>query len=195
MLNSEPTIVLYKSLTCGHCDDLSKIWDTPPPGGNISVMDALKRINPKIRFSVVTAKDQDGRFDEKLYPSDLIRYGGRFPTILLIPGNLWDAAMAKLGPKNDVKLINGVQIMNAKWENNILRRHNKYNIMNPEDYSEWLIECQNEEAFRKVQSDLSSFIITDRLNNFVVSTKPSSSLITCDNNVCSLKLMPRRNKY
>lgn len=194
MLNSEPTVVLYKSLTCGHCDELTKIWDVPPLGGTISVMDALKRINPKIRFSVVTAKDQDGKFDEKLYPSDLIRYSGRFPTILLIPGSLWDAAMSKLGPKNDVKLINGVQIMNAKWENNFLKRFVKYNIMNPEDYSDWLMECQSDESFRKVQNDLSSFVRIERPNNFI-TTSGKSSLITCDDNVCSLKLIPRKNKF
>jgi hypothetical protein len=193
MFNSEPTVVLYKSLTCGYCDDLSKIWDIPPSGSNISIMDALKRVNPKIRFSVVTAKDQDGRFDEKLYPSDLIRYGGRFPTILLIPGSLWDAAMSKLGSKNDVKLIDGVQIMNGKWENNILRRFAKYNIMNPEDYSEWLIECQNDENFRRVQSDLSSFIITNRSSSLITSNK--TPLITCNDNVCSLKLIPRKTRF
>lgn len=194
MLNSEPVVVLYKSLTCGHCDDLSKIWDAPPPGGNISVMDALKQINPKIRFSVVTAKDQDGKFDEKLYPSDLIRYSGRFPTILLIPGSLWDNAVSKLGPKNDIKLINGVQIMNAKWENNVLKRFVKYNIMNPEDYSNWLMECQNDENFRKAQNDLSSFISIERVDGFVTATN-KSPLITCDDNVCSFKLIPRKNRF
>lgn len=192
MFSSEPTVVLYKSLTCGHCDDLTKIWDSAPKEGGISIMDALKRVNPKIRFSVVTAKDQDGKFDEKLYPSDLIRYSGRFPRILLIPGSLWDSAMAKLGPKNDVKLINGVQVMNAKWENNILKQHVKYNIMNPEDYSEWLIECQNDENFRRVQSDLSSFII-DKPSTLLTPT--STKILTCDENVCTMKLLPRRNKY
>lgn len=192
MFNSEPTVVLYKSETCGHCDDIAKIWDSPPDTGGVGIMDALKRINPKIRFSVVTSKDLSGKFDEKLYPSDLIRYSGDFPKILLVPGNLWDSAMAKLGPKNDVKLINGVQIMNAKWENNILRKNLKYNIMNPDDYSDWLIECQSDPNFRREQNDLSSFIPTETSKKIIV---PDKSNIVLNDNVCSFKLIPRKTKY
>ena len=84
--NPEPTVVLYKSNICRHCTALSSIWDTPPNKDEDSVVTALKKVYPKLRFYILTAKDNTGKFDENVAPKDLIRYGKWYPMILLIPG-------------------------------------------------------------------------------------------------------------
>lgn len=151
MNNSEPVIVFYKSPSCSHCRDISNIWDTPPSNNEDSIVTSLKRVNSKIRFFTVTAKNREGSFDENLAPKDLFRYANRLPQILLIPGKKWDAAMAKLGSKNDIKLIDGVKIMNAKWENGMLKENNEYNMKIPSEYEKWLKACYDDEEFKTVQ--------------------------------------------
>lgn len=149
---SEPVVVLYKSSACRHCTALSNIWDKPPSKDQDSVMTALKKVYPNLRFYVVTAKDNTGKFDENTAPKDLIRYAKWFPNILLIPGQLWDAAMAKLGPKNDVMLIDGVQIMNGRLVNGVPNYEQLYDIRKPSEFANWLKVSLENEDFRRVQS-------------------------------------------
>lgn len=151
-MSAEPVLVLYKSMGCGHCTELTKIWDTPPNKDGASITTELKKVYPKLRFMVVTAKDNTGRFDENTIPKDLIRYGLWFPMILLIPGRLWDEAMSKLGPKNDVKLIEGVQIMNGIYADNKPQYVQKYNMKKPEEFGKWLKHVLENEEFKRVQN-------------------------------------------
>jgi hypothetical protein len=153
--NPEPTVVLYKSNLCKHCTALSNIWDAPPVGGGDSVTSALKKVNPKLRFYVLTAKDNTGKFDENIAPKDLVRYGKWFPMILLIPGRLWDTAMSKLGPKNDIQLVEGVQIMNGMWDGNELKYVQKYDIRKPSEFDRWLREATENEDFKRLQNNSS----------------------------------------
>lgn len=149
---SEPTLVLYKSSVCRHCTKLSEIWDKPPAKEEDSCVSAMKKIYPKLRFYVLTAKDNTGKFDENTAPKDLIRFGKWFPMVLLIPGRMWDEAMSKLGPKNEVILTDGVQIMNGKLENGLPVYVQKHDIRKPAEFAEWLKEALNNEDFKRVQN-------------------------------------------
>lgn len=162
---SEPTLVLYKSSVCRHCTALANIWDTPPNKDEDSVTGALKKVNPKLRFYVLTAKDNTGKFDENIAPKDLIRYGKWYPMILLVPGRMWDNAMSKLGPKNDVSLVEGVQIMNGTWDGKELKYVQKYDIRKPAEFARWLRDAMDNEDFQKAQSG----------NAVVVPTIPGAS--------------------
>lgn len=148
----EPTVVLYKSGACRHCTALANIWDTPPNKDEDSVTGAMKKINPKLRFYVLTAKDNTGKFDENTAPKDLIRYGKWYPMVLLVPGKMWDNAMSKLGPKNDVQLVEGVQIMNGMWEGGELKYVQKYDIRKPAEFSRWLRDSMENEDFKRAQN-------------------------------------------
>lgn len=154
--NSEPVVVLYKSTACRHCSALSAIWDSPPSKDEDSVVAALKKINPKIRIFIVTAKDNTGKFDENTAPKDLIRYGKWFPMILLVPGRLWDTAMSKLGPKNDTRLVEGVQIMNGNWDGDTLKYSQNYDIRKPSEFGRWLKEVSANDEFKKFQNNTST---------------------------------------
>lgn len=155
-MSAEPILVLYKSSMCRHCSSLSAIWDTPPNKDEDSVSSALKKVYPKLRFYVVTAKDNTGKFDENTAPKDLIRYGKWFPMILLVPGRLWDEAMSKLGPKNDVKLVDGVQIMNGKLDNGVPKYVQEYDIRRPSEFGRWLEKALNDDEFKKVQAGIAA---------------------------------------
>jgi len=152
---SEPIIVFYKSEKCGYCTSLSKIWDKPESNSGKSIVSAIKEKYPNMRFFTVQCKEMDGKFDENTIPKDLLRYGKWFPMILLIPGNLWDRAMSKLGPNNDVKLFDGIQIMNALWKDNgkdlELKYEHKYDIRNPLEFVKWIDNSYQNENFRIAQ--------------------------------------------
>jgi len=140
----EPVVVLYKSSMCRHCKSLTDIWN--------NVTASLKGVSPKIRFFVLTANDNTGKFDENKAPKDLIRYGKWYPMIILVPGKVWDSAMANLGPKNPIEIKDGVQIMNAGWESGEIKYSQKYDIRKPDDFAKWLKESLENEDFKRVQS-------------------------------------------
>ena len=140
---TEPVVVLYKSSVCAHCRNLTNIWD--------DVTTALKSVHPKLRFYVLTSNDNTGKFDENVAPKSLIRYAKWFPMILLVPGKVWDAAMANLGPKNPIEIKEGVQIMNAIWDKEDLKYIQKYDIRKPAEFSKWLKDSLDNDEFKRVQ--------------------------------------------
>lgn len=220
MANSvpEPTVVFYKSAMCGHCTSLTNIWE---PGaknlkkGEKSVTEVLKEVYPKIRFFVVTAKDNTGKFDENTAPKDLIRYGKWFPMILLVPGRVWDAAMANLGPKNTAQILDGVQMLNCHWndkEKQELKYQQKYDIRKPEDFGRWLKEGLANDEFKRIQdgnkdngSNNNSVSTTQspsqpiqplmtpltRTNNNNVSHTSSSRTFDPPGDICSMRIISR----
>lgn len=202
---SEPVIVLYKSTTCRHCISLSEIWDKPANDGSDSVIDSLKKVYPKLRFFVLTSKDSSGKFDENTAPKDLKRYGRWFPTILLIPGKIWDNAMSKLGPKSDALLIDGVQIMNGFLKNGQAELSQKYDTRKSAEFARWLKAALDNEEFKKIQNSATNSLIVPtieqssniqphfpkiiRQNNSVSSYPNQSFEITGD--FCSMRIISR----
>lgn len=140
--NPEPVVVFYKSSQCRHCHNLSNIWGT--------VTTILKKIYPKIRFFILTA-NSTGKFDENVIPKDLIRYGKWFPMVLLVPGKIWDTAMSNLGPNNTVEIKDGVQMINAIWENGEPKYELKYDIRKAEEFGRWLKDALENDDFKRVQ--------------------------------------------
>jgi hypothetical protein len=155
MPGHEPIVVLYKAATCGACTRLSAIWDTPADKGGDSVVSAMKKVYPALRIFVIACKDMSGKFDENTAPRDMARFVRWFPMVFLIPGNVWDAAMAQLGPKNDVRIQDGVQIMNAVWNGKTVDSAHKYNPTQPAEFARWLRDAMATEDFRKIQSSVS----------------------------------------
>ena len=208
----EPVVVLYKSSVCRHCNDLMKIWDTSNKDDD-TITGALKKVNPKIRFFVLTAKDNTGKFDENTAPKDLIRYGKWYPMILVIPGRKWDAAMSKLGPKNDVELVEGVQIMNGMWDGNELKYVQKYDIRKPSEFGRWIKDAIDNDDFKRIQNgpSLSSNIIVPTiqtagshpiqplLSNIVRPGNTNNNYVAAgtidrpelNNDICSMRIISR----
>lgn len=139
---SEPVIVFIKSNGCGHCVNLYKIWD--------KVVAAMKTVNPKLRFTVVTVVNRG--IDENTVPKGLSVYLNWFPKVLLVPGRVWDSAMAKLGPKNDVEIKDGVQICNGYWSGSKVEYKQTYDIRNPDEFARWLKVALEDKDFKRVQN-------------------------------------------
>lgn len=150
--SSEPVLIFFKSEQCTHCNNLSKMWKDVEP--------VLKGVYPKLRISTITAKDNTGTFDSSKVPKDLLRYAGWFPMILLVPGNVWDAAMSNLGPKNPIIIKDGVQIMNGKFAGDKLTYAQKYDIRKPDKFGAWLKEALADKDFIRVQNSTLSNIPT-----------------------------------
>lgn len=183
---SEPVVVFYKSNTCRHCASLLSIWDKPPSKDEDSVITAMKKVYPKIRFFIVSSKDNSGKFDENTAPKDLIRYAKWFPMILLIPGKTWDLAMSKLGPKNDVQLTDGVQVLNGVWDKGELKYVYRYDIRKPSEFAKWLREALDNEDFKRVQN-----IATVQPLFSTVKKQDIKTTETKQDDVCSIRIIPR----
>lgn len=164
---SEPIVILYKSKTCSHCTNLTNIWD--------DVTAALKSVYPKIRFYVLTCNDKTGAFNENIAPKSLIKYAKWFPMIFLVPGKIWDIAMANLGPKNPIEIKEGVQIMNAEWDDSKddFRYAPKYDIRKPGEFARWLRVALENEDFKRVQTGTEVVIPTT-----TVPAKPIQPLLS-----------------
>lgn len=193
---SEPVIVLYKSSTCGHCTKLASIWD--------KVTAAVKVVYPKMRFFEVTGNGQ-GKFDPLAAPKDLARYSAWFPMILLVPGKVWDDAVSAIAKNNDVEIKEGVEIMNAVWENNVLTYKQRYDIRKPEEFGKWVKEAMENKDFKRIQEF--GIVVPTIKNNapvarstetpkvesaptsFFPSTKTGS--LKTNGDVCSMRIISR----
>jgi len=209
---AEPIVILIKSNACGHCKNISNIWD------KISV--AMKEVYPKLRIFVVTVDDNSGNFDRNKIPGGLEKYMKWFPMILLVPGNIWDNAIKEVGSRNPPTIKDGVQILNGKWDNNSLTFNVKYDIRNPAGFAEWVKDSLEIPEFKTVQnnSDYKSGSTIDtstqhksqsqsqsqsqstyssivKPNNTQGSHLPSTPLAEQSfimENVCSLRIIERR---
>ncbi len=203
MESTEPVVVLYKSEACGHCKTLWNIWNQSNNGE--SVTSELKKVYPKIRIFVATSKEMTGKFDENIYPKGLYIHKNWFPKIILVPGKLWNEAMSKLGPTNDVKLINGVQVMNGQRVGDTFKPINMYNIFKPSEFSRWLKDAMQNDEFKKYQysgnSDINIPKKQDLINKTNVNVGSSKNAINNSptyrgightNDICTMRIISRR---
>jgi hypothetical protein len=156
---SDPVVVFLKAVGCSHCDNLDSIWNTPDSVEHQSVTSALRQVNPKIRTEKVVFPYMGGEFDMNLAPRGLMWYSkGWYPMVLFVPGALWDRAMAKLGPKNDVEILEGVQVMNGvKEATQVVHNSNyrgplpirNYDVTKPSEFARWLRDCMDADTSKR----------------------------------------------
>jgi len=193
-MKSEPVIVFYKTSTCPHCNNLNKIWD--------QVTKEIKKISPNIRFFILNSTQNNGSFDNKLAPTSLIKFNAWFPMILLVPGNVWDAAMKNLGENNEVDIKDGVIILNGKFNDNKLSYVHKYDIRKPDQIAQWVKESLNDDSFKTIQNSnipiipIKKAIQPSTFQPFLSSLSKKSDtkyLESGPDNICSMKIISRPN--
>lgn len=140
---SEPVVVLIKSKHCSHCLRLEAIWD--------KVMVAIKQVYPKMRFASFMLTDPSV-FDETVLPSGLKAYRRWFPMTLLVPGMIWDQAMANIRPNSNVEIKDGVQIFNGIMSDGVLNMNMVYDGRSPSGYVSWIRDVIKNENFTRVQN-------------------------------------------
>lgn len=183
MENAEPVVVYYGATWCHNCTQLSKIWNTPTKDSP-SVVDEIRKAYPKMRFVTVTSDKREGVFDENLYPTSLRKFAAWFPMILLVPGPVWNAANAKLGPSNNVE-FKGVQIMNGRLEGERVVMEQKYR-RGPAEFRRWVEDALKAPEFRAEQYKIRSHqpLVTSKQP----SPKPEKRKKA---DVCSMRIISR----
>lgn len=130
----------------------------------------LMTIHSRLRFNEVIFDcypEVPNRYDDIGILSLFTRWR---PMIILIPGPIWDTYAAKITyPKDYKQCVEGIQIMNGIWDDNIpcseihnieqwfihhftyLTYINKYDVQNIDDIGMWILECFKNLEFLKAQ--------------------------------------------
>lgn len=103
-------MVFLMTENCAHCAQLTR-GNAYAPQCELDRMVMEMSLNYPIRVCVVTKPTMGGKFDPK-YPHDLNFYSKWFPSIILVPGSVFDAAMAD----PTAPMREGVQIYNGQWK-------------------------------------------------------------------------------
>jgi hypothetical protein len=167
------------------------------------VKEEIKKQYPNLRHYTVTAQNNTGKFDPNVAPADLINLSSWFPMLLLIPGPLWNKAMDNLGPKNPIKIREGVHILNGKFakERVVQDTSSHYNPSKGSDMIEWIGKVLEEPEF---QNDVveEATPIQPLINNMptrkIAPVLPQSMLTnnsktsSQNTDICSLRLISRQ---
>lgn len=191
---SEPILVFYKSMSCTHCRKLTSIWE--------DVIKEVRKVYPHMRFTEVVARDNTGFIDENVVPKGVTAYNTWFPMLLLIPGGLWDSAMANLGPKNPVELKDGVQVINAsRKDDGSLKYSYKYDIRQPAEIVRWIKDSYQVEDFKQVQNSNTPIMVPrkDPIAPIkpLLTTLPNPSNVqqkhvpAMEDSICSMRIISR----
>lgn len=146
---SEPILVVVKSLQCKHCTQLSLKWNI--------IFEKIKKKYPTIRHYPLIIENLNSGFDINTSPKGLKNFIKWYPSIILIPGPLWNEAMKNLGDNNRITLMENeaTKLFNGVYENNSLeleKDHSKMlDIYNPDHYLMWIEQCLNDENFKNKQ--------------------------------------------
>jgi hypothetical protein len=177
-----PVLVIIKSKQCPKCRLFEDRW--------AEISRKLRLVTP-LRFFSIMCEDMSGKFDVTRAPRDCVRYATWFPTLFLVPGRVWDAAMSNLGPHSTALVRAGVQVFNGVETDTGISRIVEYNLSLTDDIVNWLKQAISNEKFRRAEIEGSDTILTPS----IIST-PSASFIDpepSDENVCSFKLVPKYN--
>ena len=113
-----PVFVLLHAKNCGFCNTFIQAhWTTTQA--------ELKKLRPDIRIMSVLNQDMSGKsYDHSKFPQGLELWGKFFPSFIMIPGPLWDAAMAD--KTLTLKPEDGVYGMNLMFRNKVLEAYRGY---------------------------------------------------------------------
>ena len=181
MNKSDPVLLFYGTDTCPHCTNLAQIWGDVAKGPH-TVKKLVNNLYPNVRVQTIIAK---GALNEKEYPAGLKQFVRWVPMIMLIPGRMWDRAMANLSNVPPVSLIEGTQVMNAVWKGQVLERVQEFDSTKADGILAWLKKALDHPDFVRAQ------------NAPVESTAHVRPLPKIENpfkltdNVCTIKIISR----
>lgn len=138
---SEPVLLFIKSKLCGHCIKIDDIWP--------QYTDALNIAYPNLRIITFWVADNSIPLDYNTHPKALKAWAPWAPTILLIPGNEWDAAMAQLGPGSKFEFTKNVKSMNTVFDHNGTAKYvPNYDPSKPSEFVRFVSDGLKDPAFK-----------------------------------------------
>lgn len=147
MASPSPVLVLIKAEKCSACEHLTKVWN--------ECLRQMKEIVPNLIEVTIVKPTLMSPINTNNYPAILNNFHW-FPNVMLVPGKSWQEAMAQVGTGN-VTPLPGAQIFNASWVTSVtaeqhLRANTKYNLFNPQDCRNWILQAINSEEFRRANT-------------------------------------------
>jgi hypothetical protein len=109
----------------------------------------MRKIKPDLRYSIVF--NNDSKDFGTIYPLELAQYNMWDPMGLLIPGCLWNSALATIGKEHPTPLADGVKIMNGNKYDGYVYNSNLYRPGDIFEYSRWLLNALHSEEFICIQ--------------------------------------------
>jgi hypothetical protein len=201
-MESQPVFILLTAKGCGHCTKLYEIWP--------SIKSKIEGLPNKITIVEIRQEGTQANINPSIYPKDLETYRKWFPMILLVNGSVWNKAMSNLGVNNDVKL--NAAIMNGKMGEKGPEFKSQYGKIDPDSVAKFITETLSSNGWSAADKKLPVSIPTIQptnktlintgngasVNNTItnnIPTKVNTYIPTgVSNNVCSMKIMSRRNK-
>ena len=180
---SEPIVVLFKAKGCKYCDVLMSYWD--------KVVLAIKQVYPKMRFTVLTVNSMSD-FDPNTIPNGMRMYRRWFPMTLLVPGHIWDRAMADVGPSSTVEIVDGVQVFNGEIVGKTVNQNIRYDARNQSGYASWIQEALRKPEFIRAQNSPGPVIP----NHYADIMEPveTPKIVKHEANSCGLNLVSRYHR-
>lgn len=120
------------------------------------ILKKLYEVYPKLRSTLKILKGTGNtQLDNYMSSQKYLRKYREGTTIwipfwLIIPGPLWDKVLID----EDTELVDGVQILDSKWENNKLITNKDSEISTLESFIEWISNRLNNSDFLRVQNDV-----------------------------------------
>lgn len=195
-----PVLVFYFKKGCSKCNQMIKNWN--------DIVKKINKENSKIKILQIFA-DRYGRFDVDKYPKMLKVYDVP-PSVLLIPGQLWNRATENLGKDNNVEIKEGVQIFGFKWVKGKLTFDKDLKLRSDKPISDilltWLKQALENKDFKRAQlgktkniSDINNILVPTMEKNEVSKTKTADTeektefhpTYNFSENVCYLNLIPK----
>lgn len=92
MTSDGDVIVLFHSNVCGHCKKLLSIWSPETGSKKDNVVNALKKIDSKLRFIVIEVNENW----KQRYPASLVSLVSWFPTVMYFTAEEWNKGLRDL---------------------------------------------------------------------------------------------------
>lgn len=182
-MSNQHILVVIKARGCPGCEALTRIWP------NIQREMARRKISLREKF---ITRELRGHLPPGVYPPLLDKMGWA-PAILLINGQQWNRAMAKVGESSAPSISNFV-IFSGRMNKDRpeLIKNFEYNFTQPKSFVDWL-----EKALTQLDLPAASFDTKLKSKNQTYNlskgnSQKSAKKSSCKGNVCNLRIIPRK---
>lgn len=181
---ASPTLVLIKANGCPACTTLAPVWD--------ECVRQMKEIIPSLNIVVINKPGIRAPIDANSYPGILSVFDW-FPATLLVPGNVWENAMTKLG-SGIMEPLPGSQILNGHWTTGTtvqqhVGRDIKYHFTKPVDYKRWIMAAVSSEDYKRASTTAITTLPTLPIISADSGREPQ--YIASQSRPCGIHLIPK----
>lgn len=186
---NKAVVVLIMAQTCGHCRNFKQ--------NNLSKLKSLCSSLPIKLIDVELPTMNTKEHWSPKVPEVLKKYTTWFPTLLIIPAEMW--SMDKVGtvPITDVQVFNG-KVTEKKDENGeplIGVEYEQKHPMTPEGITDWIKDKLNNIQPLPASTRLMKQVIQNNFNQFVGGNDSVKNIATNETLIPTITLCQKLNRY